>query len=324
MNRLLSYGVALVLLVCTAESCPNKNNEPTPPVPDFEYQYLGEGKVSFLNKTAEFDRVQWSFGDGSPTSEQNNPTYTYASEGSFSVTLTIWHNGQQYAKTKPVVVKDPAPVAGFTADVQAEGSVVFQNTSASFKKCRWNFGDGSTSEEINPRHVFAKNDRFRVELTVFNALNASGQKSDSVSVRTVTPKSVVVRRISFRSTNALMGVNFYLTGGLVKYGDGKTGPPSKYWLMDRPLNDPLPPGTIHRSENDPRYPAFFPFELLEPAKAYSVVLRLNDGMNKPLPDFPIDLTPGQVLKAAGFPAVLTNESCKDCTLTYWIDLDYRY
>lgn len=321
MKRCFTYALSVLLLVCTAESCPNKNNEPTPPVPDFEYQYLGEGKVSFTNKTPQFDKAQWSFGDGSPVSEQGNPTHTYAREGTFSVTLTIGYGGQQYTKTKPLVVQEPTPVANFTAEVQAEGTVVFQNTSTNFKKCRWQFGDGGSSEETNPRHVFAKNDRFRVELTVFNALNTSVQKSDSLSVRTVTPKGYIVRRISFRSTQALTNMNFYLTGGQLKYGDGKTGSPSKYTLLFGVL---LPPGTVHRSENDPRSPAFFPFELLEPTQTYSLVMRTVTASGASLPDLAVNLSPNQALKAAGYPAVLTNETCKDCALTYWVELEYRY
>jgi PKD repeat protein len=48
---------------------------------------------------------QWSFGDGTSSSDQN-PVHTYAAAGTYMATLTIWGNNCQSSVTKPVYVTD--------------------------------------------------------------------------------------------------------------------------------------------------------------------------------------------------------------------------
>jgi PKD repeat protein len=50
----------------------------------------------------------WTFGDGG-TSAARNPTRTYATAGTYSVTLTIAYNGGTDQHTAPVTVSAPAP-----------------------------------------------------------------------------------------------------------------------------------------------------------------------------------------------------------------------
>lgn len=47
----------------------------------------------------------------------------------------------------------------------AEG-VYFENTSLDAKSFSWNFGDGSTSSERSPMHVYQYPGKYRVTLTV--------------------------------------------------------------------------------------------------------------------------------------------------------------
>lgn len=56
------------------------------PNPFFSYQLLPNNVLAFKNKSTNASQYLWSFGDGT-TSTLENPTYKYASNGSYKVTL---------------------------------------------------------------------------------------------------------------------------------------------------------------------------------------------------------------------------------------------
>ena len=78
-----------------------------------------------------------------------------------------------------------APVANFTADL----TVKFTDTSTnSPTRWEWNFGDGSTSTEQNPVHVFSGEGTYHVTLVATNAGGSSDVRSMDITVnRVLTP-----------------------------------------------------------------------------------------------------------------------------------------
>lgn len=81
------------------------------PRPDFSATTACLGDpTAFTSTTAGATSWNWNFGDGSPNGTQQNPTHTYASAGTYNVTLCI--NGMTNCITKPVTVnpKPPVPV----------------------------------------------------------------------------------------------------------------------------------------------------------------------------------------------------------------------
>jgi PKD repeat protein len=77
----------------------------TPPVADF----AGTPTTGFVPLNVQFNDLTtgnptswlWDFGDGSPTSAQQNPAHTYANAGSYTVTLTATNAFGSDAATKP-------------------------------------------------------------------------------------------------------------------------------------------------------------------------------------------------------------------------------
>jgi PKD repeat protein len=59
------------------------------------------------------------------------------------------------------------PVAAFSVDVSEE-LAVFTNTSVGGDLYHWDFGDGQSSEDIDPQHTYAGEGLYTVTLTVFN------------------------------------------------------------------------------------------------------------------------------------------------------------
>jgi len=58
-----------------------------PPIAGFSYS-VTDLTVEFTNTSSNADSYLWDFGDGTGTSTEENPTYTYASEGIYTVRLT--------------------------------------------------------------------------------------------------------------------------------------------------------------------------------------------------------------------------------------------
>jgi PKD repeat protein len=95
----------------------------------------------------------WNFGDGSPFSPMPNPTHTYATYGTFNVTLTIVNsNGCTKDTTKQILV-NPKPIPEFSySSPNCFGAVVnFTNLSntvpgylGSIVTWVWDFNDGTT------------------------------------------------------------------------------------------------------------------------------------------------------------------------------------
>ncbi|MBI4648076.1 MAG: PKD domain-containing protein, partial [Bacteroidia bacterium] len=111
----------------------------------------------------------WNFWDNS--SSLQNPTHAYTHPGQFSVELTVTdNNGCEKTISKNVVV-DYLPVANFNWDPFCSGSTVqFHDLSAGInadiESWSWNFGDGATSLQQNPIHLYSSTGLFNVTLTV--------------------------------------------------------------------------------------------------------------------------------------------------------------
>ena len=82
-----------------------------------------------------------------------------------------------------VVINDITPVASFT-NVQSFLTFQFTNTSQNGTSYLWDFGDGTTSTETNPTHVYSDLNTYTVTLTVTSACGTD------VETLQVTPSTV--------------------------------------------------------------------------------------------------------------------------------------
>lgn len=129
-----------------------------------------EGAIIFSDQsTGSVETYSWEFPGGSPaTSTEANPTVFYENAGLYTVTLTV--DGplgpSEIVKEGAVeVLQRPNPNFDFTIDGL---SVSFQNTSSDADRYTWSFGDGNTSTEANPTHVYAEEGLYDVSLNAQN------------------------------------------------------------------------------------------------------------------------------------------------------------
>jgi len=145
---------------------------------------------SFLTGTGQIVDWQWDFGDASPGSSNPNPNHNFPGIGTYTVTLIVTDSsGCTDVATIPVSV-DPLPVAEFTfgpLNVCSGNVASFTFTgSGNGLTYEWNFGDGQTSSQQNPSHVFTSfgclSQNFNVSLTVTDENGCSSTISHQVLV----------------------------------------------------------------------------------------------------------------------------------------------
>jgi PKD repeat protein len=115
----------------------------------------------------------WDFGDGT-TSTAKNPTHTYSTPGTYSVSLIITTaSGCTDTLTMPEAVKAGSkPHASFT--VNSKRCLRFQpvqftdNSTGNVDQWLWQFGDGGTSTSQNPSYQYQDTGYFSVTLIVWS------------------------------------------------------------------------------------------------------------------------------------------------------------
>jgi PKD repeat protein len=117
----------------------------------------------------------WQFGDGT-TSTEPNPSHVYAESGTYSVTLTVANAQGSDSLTRQGYVVVNAPLPPF-ADLDASPTTGPAPLSVAFTDFSlgpptswlWQFGDGATSTEQHPVHVYTTPGLYSVTLTATNA-----------------------------------------------------------------------------------------------------------------------------------------------------------
>src|SRR5439155_16668953 len=108
-------------------------------------------------------------GDGS-TSTQQLPSHTYTSSGSFNVKLIV-RNSSGCTDTcfKQAFIQTVNPVAGYIPPRPTSGcaplTAQFTDGTVGAIGWSWNFGDGATSSQQNPVHVYTVPGTYTVSLT---------------------------------------------------------------------------------------------------------------------------------------------------------------
>jgi len=145
------------------------------PISDFNGTPLdGDAPVNVQFQDASLGTVTgylWDFGDGQTSTEQN-PIHAFLASDDYDVRLRVeGSNPDEIVKTAYVHVREPAPVADFTIGL-ATGTypltVGFTDLSTGVvNSYLWEFGDGETSTEQNPTHVYQSDGDYTVRLTAY-------------------------------------------------------------------------------------------------------------------------------------------------------------
>jgi len=141
--------------------------------------------VNFTDQSSGAVSWLWNFGDGD-TSTLQNPTHTFTSIDSFNVTLTVVNaDGCMNSMGIANAILISPPQVMFEAQGRygcAPRTVDFRDSSISFNPIvswLWDFGDGDTSSQQHPTHVYNISGDYDVSLTVTDSAGCAGFLVDS-------------------------------------------------------------------------------------------------------------------------------------------------
>lgn len=153
---------------------------------DFEAAPLlacAQQPVQFTYLGPPVDSVRWIFGDGGEGTELN-PEHAFTDVGVFDVRLITYNRGCADTLIKFQYVDVQPPIARFQMS-SAVGctlpfEVIFTDGSIGADSWLWDFGDGTTSTDQNPRHTYTEAGTFVVTLTVANAASGCEYAIDNI------------------------------------------------------------------------------------------------------------------------------------------------
>jgi PKD repeat protein len=198
--------------------------------------FVGTGEqIRFTDKTKNSPYVwKWNFGDGTESSEQN-PVKAYKAAGVYTVSLSAKNdNGRDSEIRTGYISVGLPPAADFITSIPVYQNIpsrqVIRYIDRSENKPSewlWDFGDGQTSTEQNPRHLYLNDGIYTVTLTVRNKFGESRKVADSPV--TIGPAPGV----DFRADKTVAGVGRIIgfsdlsfnnpTTWVWDFGDGSTG-----------------------------------------------------------------------------------------------------
>jgi len=209
--------ILATLFVALFAGC--KNDEPEV-LPKAKFSYVAdEFKVSFKNESTNSKRYEWNFGNGEKSVE-TNPTITYKQAGTYTVSLKAWAGtkSDSYSEEITVSLKDPQANFSFTTNGL---EVTFSNQSTNAQSYSWNFGNGKTSTEKDPKISYNAAGTYAVKLTAFN-----GEKSNTVSKNVTVSYKQPTASFTYKTAHPLKVVLTNTSSNAVSYewdfGDGTT------------------------------------------------------------------------------------------------------
>lgn len=142
--------------------------------------------VTFTDSTVPAnlaDQWYWSFGD-STSSTQQNPRHTYVDTGYMNVMLVVYNDGCADTLIKENYVHIGAPISNFIVEKNCRERLkrIFHDRSTAADSWYWNFGDGNTSTDQSPTHVYGSSGIYTVSLTTHN--NTTG--CDHTKITSIT------------------------------------------------------------------------------------------------------------------------------------------
>ena len=153
----------------------------------------GSLAAAFVNTTTGSPTYSWNFGDGSPISSTANPTHTYSTAGTYSVSLIATQGScaDTLVRTNYITIYN-SPLSSFsTADVCIGDSVRFTNLSngngEAITNYTWNYGDGNFSSQFSQSHYYTSAGTYNVLLSIITAHCVD----DTTITVTVSPGPVV-------------------------------------------------------------------------------------------------------------------------------------
>ncbi len=218
----------------------------------------------------------WDFGDKVTSTDPTVSNHIYATYGVYTISLTVTSKYCVEKAVQTLTILAIPPVVDFSYDPPAGCAplrVEFTNLTkyADPATYLWDFGDGSTSKEVDPVHVYGKADKYTVTLS---ASNVTGQRIFETKPRII--EAFPRPQASFDVKPKLL----YIPGGILYTSNLSFDATTYQWDFDDKTfsSDPQPE---HRYTDEGIYTirlkAFNQFGCADSTKLINVVKVLKGG-----------------------------------------------
>lgn len=172
--------------------------------------------VSFKDLTTGNPKFwNWDFGNGTLANVQN-PTVSFPQPGTYTVTLVVRNaDGTNGVTKNNYITVYPSPTAGISANITTgcvPVDIQFTDKSSAgsgnIVSWQWNFGDGTTSTEQNPKKSFTTTGFYDVALTVTSSSGCKSTAGYSRYIRIVPGVKAEFDKSISSSCKAPYNVNF--------------------------------------------------------------------------------------------------------------------
>ncbi|MDD5649523.1 MAG: PKD domain-containing protein [Candidatus Nanoarchaeia archaeon] len=156
-------------------------------------------EATFNSLIKSYDGIvnyEWNFNDGNVTNTNlGNINHLFVQNGTYNVVLTVYETDGDYnTSTWNITVQDTLPQVFINSNgtFVDEGQPLqfYGNNSNAYDGIQsylWNFSDGSTSNLVNPVHVFVNDGVYDVYLTITDNDNSINVTRLSIAVMDVNP-----------------------------------------------------------------------------------------------------------------------------------------
>lgn len=142
--------------------------------------------LSTTTEAGEIIEWEWNFADGS-TSTEVSPEHEYVDGGTYSVILTVTTDKGCVSSITYDVLVEPGPDVDFLFDdvcqnVAAEFTNLSTITTGSISSYLWDFGDGITSTDEEPTHLYGSPGTFTVTLIAYSSNGCSDTLTATIDI----------------------------------------------------------------------------------------------------------------------------------------------
>ena len=138
--------LSLFCLLTLFNSC--KKEEIPPIIADFDYTETTNGTVNFFNTSQNADTYEWDFNTGD-NSASKNPTYTFANNKDYLVTLTARGKAGQNSKSKTIRITTKPTTGSLVFWTNFNSNNIKVYVSGTYRGLMTKYVNGSTPPSCN-------------------------------------------------------------------------------------------------------------------------------------------------------------------------------
>lgn len=143
--------------------------------------WQGGTNYSFTNGTGPTSVSVWDYGDGSPLDTAYNPSHTFPSPGNYTVCSYITGTCVSDTVCTSVIICPAPALADYTYSITYP-TVDFTDVSQNAASYLWDFGDGNTSTQQNPSHIYSTFGLYTICLSVTDTCGGVNTICKNISV----------------------------------------------------------------------------------------------------------------------------------------------